>query len=91
MVSIGRRGCLPLGTVVVVEEVAKGRAFPVVEMPVAKRTQHERKQHGRKQDRQREGDREEAHDGCQRSSRIAFAVTTSDEPLIAIAADKGSR
>jgi hypothetical protein len=83
---------LDLGLAIVVVEHAPGRPLPVLVLPVAHRAQHEQQEHCR--DQQRHGDREEeeAHvAGVQRSRRTAFAVTTREERLIAIAACRGSR
>jgi hypothetical protein len=91
-VGLAFENALDLGLAIVVVEHAPGRPLPVLVLPVAHRAQHEQQEHCR--DQQRHGDREEeeAHvAGVQRSRRTAFAVTTREERLIAIAACRGSR
>jgi hypothetical protein len=81
----------PFGLVIVVEEVTRGRALPVVEVATRNGAHDEREQPTGEQQTHGDGDPEETHRrGRQASKRTALPVTTSDDRLIAIAAGSGS-
>lgn len=76
---------------IVVQEVTRGRTFPVVEVAPRNCAYDEREQTAGEQQTHGDGDPEETHRrGRQASSRTALPVTTSDDRLIAIAAGSGS-